>query len=103
MSQEERLAELERKVEHLHQMFAGGVDVIQNIGGDGRIFQAVIIALMESHPDPEAMAVAVTHHLEKQYASIHFETLPESHVQGAQSAHDFLSSAVKAILAGHKG
>lgn len=103
MTPEDRISDLEKQVQQLRQMFEGGLDVIQNIGGGERMYQAVVVALMESHPDPEAMAAAVTHHLEKQYTSIHFVTLPESHVQGAQSAHTWLTAVVQETLRRHRG
>jgi hypothetical protein len=91
---EDRIANLENKVEQLQRMFQDAVEVVQNIGGGDRMYQAVVVALMESHPDTEAMANAVSHHLEKQFTSIHFETLPESHVEGAEGAHRWLSAVV---------
>lgn len=98
MTPEDRIAELEQQVKQLQQMFEGGLEAIQSIGGGDRMYQAVVVALMESHPDPEAMAAAVTHNLEKQYTSIHFVTLPESHVQGAQLAHTWLTAVVQEVL-----
>lgn len=98
MSNEERIEELSRQVEELQRRFAAGLDIIQNIGGMDRMYQAVITGLIESHPDPEAMAAVVSHHLERQYTSLHFGTLPESHISGAQGAHTWLSACVQASL-----
>lgn len=91
MTPEERIGELEQKVVQLH-------DMLQRIGGGDRMYQAVVVALMESHPNPEAMAAAVTHYLEKQFVSIHFQTLTTSHIEGAEAARTWLSAVVAETL-----
>ncbi|WP_439518491.1 hypothetical protein [Hydrogenophaga sp.] len=102
MNSEERIRELEQKVEQLQTVFKNAVDVMQDLGGGDRMYQAAVVALMQSHPNPEEMAAAVHHHLEKQFTSIHFETLPESHVQGAESARTWLLAVVKEALRQHR-
>lgn len=102
MTPEERIEVLERQVEELRARFAAGVDIIQNIGGTNRMFQAAITGLIESHPDPEKMAASVHHHLERQYTSIHFEVLAESHVSSAQAAQQWLDATVQATLDRHR-
>lgn len=102
MNDEDRIKDLEQKVERLETTFQEAAKVFQHIGGTERMYQAVVVALMQSHPNPEDMAAAVHHHLEKQFTSIHFETLPEQHVEGAESAHAWLMAVVKETLQQHR-
>lgn len=94
MNPEERIAALERELKELRATLNEVASIFQHEGGSKRMFDAATLALIETHPNPGALAPALGRHLMQVEAGVVAQALAEEHLQGAQGAQSVLNTAL---------
>jgi hypothetical protein len=87
MDLEERVAELEAQLQTC-------MNVMQTARGHARIFEAAVLALIDTHPRPDLLQNSLNNLISIVEAAIVHESLSDAHVQAAQSAHRIITMAL---------
>ena len=98
MTQEERIATLEQELLQLRSAFAETARIHQELGGEARMFEAAVLALVLSHPMPNVLGPVLHEHLSKLEAGVVAVSNTEEHLQGVQSAQNLLMLALSESL-----
>ena len=98
MSQEERIVALEKQLSELRASFAETALIYQHIGGETRMFEAAVLALIASHPRPDLLGPDLHQHLARVDASAVSAAETEQHLQGVQDAQTVLIVALDESL-----
>ena len=94
MTPEERIAALEQELAKLRAAFAETARIYQDIGGQSRMFEAAVLALVVAHPNPELLGPILHGHLSRIEAGAVAAAETEEHLQGVQNAQRVLMLAL---------
>lgn len=90
MTPEERVAQLEAKFVQMQTAYTEATDLMQHLGGSERVFQAALLAVIQTHPDKAALRPALLEMVERSSTAVLFGAQSESHAQGAQDARELI-------------
>ena len=99
MKPEERIASLEQELSQLRSAFAEYSLIHQDIGGQSRMYEAAVLALVASHPRPDLLGPVLEEHLSRLEAGVVAVANTEEHLQGAQAAQEVLMFALSESVA----
>ena len=102
MTQEERLEALERELRQLQQNFAETARIHQELGGENRMYEAAIHALILAHPEPVLLKHFLEDHLSQVEAGAVAVASTEEPLQGVQHAQSVLMLAVSEAVSRHQ-
>lgn len=94
MNSEERIAALEQELLQLRVAFAETARIHQDIGGQARMYEAAVLALVLSHPQPDLLGPVLHEHLARIEAGAVAVSNTEEHLQGVQDAQNLLMLAL---------
>jgi hypothetical protein len=98
MNQEERIAVLEKQLAELRAALAETALIYQDIGGQTRMYEAAVLALIASHPRPDLLAPDLHQHLARVEANAVAVAETDQHLQGVQDAQAVLNVALDESL-----
>lgn len=90
MTPEERVAQLETKFVQMQTAYTEATDLMQHLGGSERVFQAAVLAMIQTHPNKAALLPALQEMVEKATNAVLFDSQSESHLKGAQDAREVI-------------
>ena len=90
MSPEERLTHLEKSFVEMQNAYTQATDLMQFLGGSERVFQAAVLAMIQTHQNKAALLPALEEMVEKATNAVLFESQSESHLKGAQDARELI-------------
>ncbi|MEO5661387.1 MAG: hypothetical protein ABIQ90_16570 [Polaromonas sp.] len=95
MTQEERIAALEKQLATLRSEFRETAMIHQELGGFSRMFEGAVLALIASHPRPDLLAPDFHQHMARIEAGAVSAAETEEHLQGVQDAQAILNVALE--------
>lgn len=95
MTPEERIARLEGNFELLRTEFRKALDVVENSAGQVEAHKSAVLALLASHPMPEAVRPYFDRYQANLDATANGSSLSEHFVLGAQEAARLLRLALE--------
>jgi hypothetical protein len=63
---------------------------MQHLGGSERVFQSALLAVIQTHPNKEALRGPLLDLVERSSTAVLFDAQSESHAQGAQDARELI-------------
>lgn len=94
MTQEERIAALEKELVAFRGDFRETALIHQELGGQTRIFEGAVLALIASHPRPDLLAPDLHQHMARIEAGAVSAAETEQHLQGVQQAQSIVNIAL---------
>jgi hypothetical protein len=94
MTFEQRIAALEQELLQHRVASDETFRIHQHIGGEARIFQSAVLALVISHPRPDLLGPILENHLARIEAGVVAVSNTEEHLQGSQSAQKLIMQAL---------
>ena len=98
MTQEERIATLEKELLTFRADFRETALIHQELGGQTRIFEGAVLALIASHPRPDLLARDLHQHMARIEAGAVSAAETEQHLQGVQDAQSIVNVALSESL-----
>jgi hypothetical protein len=95
MNDQQRIAALEQELVQLRAAFAEYARTHQELGGQGRAFEAAIFALVASHPRPDILGPSLQDHLAKLEAGVVAQAETDEHLQGVQDTQAVLLATLE--------
>lgn len=94
MTTNERVAALEKELSELRAAFAETARMHQELGGQARMYESAVLALIFSHPRPDLLGPHLENHLARVEAGVVAVSNTEEHLQGVQDAQNLLMLAL---------